>query len=189
MPGSLTSWREFVHCKVPVVMARVEEIVRRVSGPRVLEVGCNEGFVARAIEEERGFEVVAVDSREEAVNTARSLFGLDAVQASVYELPFKDGAFDCVVGGEILEHLENPGSGLSEMFRVSKGHVVLTLPFGRYWNDELSHAWQINGSMVDHDGGWMHNFFKNALVFEFRRIRRVVDGGGCEAVGPYHEDR
>lgn len=185
----LNSWREFAHCQVPVVRGRVEDIVRRVTGPRVLEVGCNEGWVAKAIHEERGFEVVAVDNRDQAIEQCRSYFGIEALKADATALPFPDGSFDCVVVGEILEHLTNPGMGLAEAFRVSRGHVVATLPIGRYWNDEQTHAWQLNGGMVEHDGGTRQDFFKHSLVIEFRKIRTINPSGEYVAAGPYLEDR
>lgn len=183
----LNSWRDFPHCSVPIVRARVEDIVRRVSGPRVLEVGCNEGWVAKAIMQERGFDVVALDNRAEARLQCLDNFGIEAVDGDANNLPFKDGEFDCVVGGEILEHLENPGRGLEEMFRVSKGHVILTLPIGKYWNDEVTHAWQINGAMVEHDIGDVIHFIKHTFVFEFRRIRTVA--GGYVRFSDSYEDR
>lgn len=185
----LTSWRDFSHCQVPIVRARVEDIVRRVTGPRVLEVGCNEGWVSKAIMEERGFEVVAVDKSATARYQAKTLFGIDAVDADIVRLPFQNGEFDCVVGGEILEHLENPGLGLAELFRVSKGHVIITIPVGRYWNDEQTHAWQINGGMVEHERGDIVHFFKHSFVHEFRRIRSVGPDMIYTKAAEYHEDR
>jgi ubiquinone/menaquinone biosynthesis C-methylase UbiE len=185
----LSSWREFVHCRVPIVRARVEDIVRRVSGPKVLEVGCNEGWVSKAIQEERGFDVTSVDNRDQAIEQAREYFGIDVVKADALSLPFADASFDCVVVGEILEHLNNPAVGLSEAFRVSRGHVVATLPVGRYWNDEPTHAWQINGSMIEHDPGNRIDFFKHSFVIEFRRIRILGPDGEYRNATEYYEDR
>lgn len=185
----LSSWRDFPHCKVPIVRARVEDIVRRVSGPRVLEIGCNEGWVAKAIMEERGFEVVALDNRAEARLQCLEQFGIEAMDADANKLPFEDASFDCVVGGEILEHLGNPGIGLSEMFRVSRGHVILTIPIGKYWNDEVTHAWQINGSMIEHDLGIRDDFFKHTFCFEFRKIRNLNGDGTYSKINEGHENR
>lgn len=173
----LNSWKDFPHCQVPIVRARVQDILRRVSGPKVLEVGCNEGWVSKAIMEEKGFDVVSVDNRDDAIAQAKQNFGIDVIKGDVNNLPFKDGEFDCVVGGELLEHLQNPGIGLAELFRVSKGHVVLTIPIGKYWNDEETHAWQLNGSIIEHDNGKAESFIKHAFVFEFRRIRDLKDSG------------
>lgn len=185
----LNSWREFSHCQVPIVRARVEDIVRRATGPKVLEVGCNEGWVAKALQEERGFDVTAVDNRDEAIRQAKEYFGIDAVKASALHLPFGAGEFDCVVMGEILEHLENPGLGLAEAFRVSKWHVIVTIPIGRYWNDEPTHAWQINGGMVEHERGDIQHFIKHTFVHEFRKIRTLTASGEYVPVCAYHEDR
>ena len=179
----LNSWRDFEHCKVTIVRARVEEILRRVSGPKVLEVGCNEGWVAKAIQEELGFSVTACDNRKEAVQQAKDLFGIEAVLANANDLPFGDASFDCVVVGELLEHLSNPGKGLSEAFRVSRGHVIATLPVGQYWNGEKTHAWQINGSMVDHESGFPIVFFKHNLIVEFRAIRQITPEGQYADIG------
>jgi ubiquinone/menaquinone biosynthesis C-methylase UbiE len=185
----LNSWRDFCHCKVPIVASRVEDIVRRVSGPRVLEAGCNEGWVSKAIIEERGFEVIALDNRIEAVHQTQEYFGITAVLGDVCALPYPDGHFDCVVAGEILEHLPNPGKGLAELFRVSKGHVILTLPIGRYWNDEVTHAWQINGGMVEHERGDIQHYVKHTFVFEFRKIRELGPDGIYKKVNEGFEDR
>lgn len=184
----LGSWREFPHCQVTVVRARVEEILRRVSGPKVLEVGCSEGWVARAIQEEKGFDVTAVDNRDQAIVSAKELFGINVIKADAKLLPFNNASFDCVVAAEILEHLENPGEGLREVFRVSKGHVILTLPIGSYWNGEKTHAWQMNGSMIEHDSGKRFDFFKHALILEFRKIRSF-DGVSYLDIISEHLDR
>lgn len=172
----LSSWRDFSHCKVPIVKSRVEEICRRVTGPTVLEVGCNEGWVAKAIAEERGFSVTALDNRDEAIAQCKEFFGIEAVKGSVYALPFPDRAFNCVVGGEILEHLEDPGKGLSELFRVSKGHVIITLPIGGYWMGEPTHAFQLDGSVVEHEEGKVFNYEKHQFIIEWKRKRRIVGG-------------
>lgn len=185
----LNSWKEFAHCQVPIVHARVKDICRRVTGPRVLEVGCNEGWVAKAIQEERGFNITAVDNRDEAIQQTRDNFGIEAIKADANKLPFKDGEFDCVVAGEILEHLMNPGLGLAEMFRVSKGHVILTIPVGQYWNGEQTHAWQINGGMVEHERGDILHFFKHTFIFEFRPIRILQPDGNYQTIHDGYQDR
>lgn len=173
----LKSWRDFPHCSVPVVKGRVEEIVRRCIGPNVLEVGCNEGWVAKAIMEERGFNVTPMDNRDEAILQCKDFFGIDALKGDIYNLPFEDETFDTVVGGEILEHLEDPGKGLSELFRVAKGgHVIITLPIGAYWLGEVTHAFELGGSVVEHDSGEVQSLQKHVFIIEFFRKRKIVNG-------------
>ena len=43
-------------------------------------------------------------------------------------LPFDDGAFDCVVCSDVLEHLDNFHHILGELIRVTKKHIILSLP-------------------------------------------------------------
>jgi ubiquinone/menaquinone biosynthesis C-methylase UbiE len=183
----LDKWYDFPHCTVPVVRARVQEIVNRAEGPRVLEVGCNEGFVAKALIE-KGLEVVAVDNRKEARDAALQTFGIEAVNADINALPYADGEFDTVIGAEILEHLPNPGKGLAELFRVASKQVIITVPVGSYWNGELTHAWQLNGSSIEHDHGVVKPHVKEVFVIEFRKIRQLV-GGSYENVHEGHGDR
>lgn len=168
----LQSWQDFSHARVPVVKARCEDVVRRAYG-RTLEVGCNEGFLAKALME-KGLEVVAVDCNDVAIKQAKDNFGIDVVKAFAEKLPFADGEFDTVIGAEILEHTQNPGLALAELFRVSKGHVILTLPIGDYWLGEPTHYWGIDGALVHHlpdrDGAIEH-FDKHVFVIEFDRRR------------------
>ena len=49
-------------------------------------------------------------------------------EASVYDLPYADSEFELVVCCEVLEHLENPVRGLSELARVTKGAVIGSIP-------------------------------------------------------------
>ncbi len=65
------------------------------------------------------------------------LFDLDARRAKpdvcgdAHALPFGSGQYDCVVGCELLEHLEDPSQALREMHRVMKpgGSLLLSIPF------------------------------------------------------------
>lgn len=168
----LSSWLEFPHAQVPVVRARCEEVVRRAYG-RTIEVGCNEGFLSKALME-KGLEVVSVDCSDVAVEQAKANFGIEVVKAFGESLPFADGEFDTAIGAEVLEHVENPGKLLAELFRVSKGHVILTLPVGDYWLGERTHLWGLDGSIVNHldRDGAVDCFEKHVFVIEFDRRRK-----------------
>lgn len=52
-------------------------------------------------------------------------------QASVVELPFRDGSFDVVITQETLEHVSDPFKAMSEIARVLKqgGTLYCQLPF------------------------------------------------------------
>ncbi len=62
---------------------------------RVLEVGTGSGWVAEAVRDQTGAEVVASDVNPHACRRARDR-GLPAVRADLVD-PFRDGAFDAVL--------------------------------------------------------------------------------------------
>jgi len=165
----MNSWKEHSWYNVPVTRARIEEIVRRTKGNlKVLEAGCNEGFVSQALIE-AGCQVTSVDNDPTIVSLAKELFNIDVILADINKLPFEDNSFDLAIGGEILEHIDNPGKGLSELFRVSKDKVIISLPVGEYWLGEKSHKWQIEGITIEHDRGDLQKIDKQIVVLEFTK--------------------
>jgi len=95
-------------------------------GWRVLDAGCGPGTItlglARAV---RPGQVTGIDvedsqfagAREQA---AREGLSVEFRQASIYELPFPDGAFDAVFSHAVFEHLSDPSRALVELRRVLK---------------------------------------------------------------------
>jgi ubiquinone/menaquinone biosynthesis C-methylase UbiE len=112
-------------------------------GMRVLDVGCGGGRHIRQTRLIPGVTGVALDlGAREVRDTAKMLSELDAtpvqyggtvpgagawlsLRASVYQLPFKDGTFDCVIISEVLEHLHEDERALREISRVLKRGGVL----------------------------------------------------------------
>jgi 2-polyprenyl-3-methyl-5-hydroxy-6-metoxy-1,4-benzoquinol methylase len=165
----IDTWRAHYWYSVPCARARIEEIVRRIGEAKyVLDAGCNEGFLSMALKE-AGCDVTSIDNDPAMIVKAKETFGIDALQADVNNLPFADGLFDLVVGGEVLEHLDNPGKGLSELFRVSKGRVILSMPIGEYWLGCPDHKWQIDTAVIEHDEGIVNRLIKKIIVVEFNK--------------------
>ena len=111
-------------------------------GDKFLDAGA--GFGRHAFEAARqGATVFALDYAAEEVVTTRNTFGamLEAKQITekVYggvlrgdatKLPFEDNTFDCVVTSEVLEHIQDDVSVISELHRVLKpgGSLGVTVP-------------------------------------------------------------
>lgn len=101
---------------------------------RVLDAGCGEGETIARLGDALGQRVSAIDILEECVTfTSRRHPHVDAAQGSVYELPFEDGAFDLVLSLEVLEHLKSPAAALRELNRVTRGGLVLSVPYEPYF--------------------------------------------------------
>lgn len=165
----MMKWKDHYWYGVTCARTRVEEIVRRAKPAyKVLDAGCNEGFLSQALIE-AGFHVTSVDLSDDAISKAKQFFGIEVIKADVNNLPFLDNEFDLVIGGELLEHLYNPGKGLSELFRVSRDRVILSLPIGAYWLGCNEHLWQIDSTVIEHDHGIKDNLEKKILVMEFKK--------------------
>lgn len=103
---------------------QIDEL-RQLGASNVLEVGPGSGMVTRWLRE-RGMTVRTVDI-DPAVNPDDT--------ASVTELPYDDEAFDAALCCEVLEHLpfDAVTAALSELRRVSRRGVVISVPDERPW--------------------------------------------------------
>lgn len=98
---------------------QVDEVYR-LKPKRVLEIGPGPG-VFKAVSKLFGLAVETLDIDPD--------LGPDHV-ASVFEMPFKDGAFDVVCAFQMLEHLpfEKSLEAFREMSRVAQRAIVISLP-------------------------------------------------------------
>ena len=108
----------------------IELFRRYVGGPgrHVLDLGCRDGALTQAYA--GGNEIVGVDADREALAEAQKL-GIETRWADLDDaLPFESGTFDIVVAGELLEHLRDPRSVVSEVLRVLRagGTFVGSVP-------------------------------------------------------------
>lgn len=114
-----------------------------VSGKRVLDFACGEGYGSHLLKEAGAAHVVGADVSEESVAKADKMFGrvglefkqLDA--AKIGEI-FRDGEFDVVISVETIEHLKDPEAFLSELKRITKptGIIVISCPNDHWYYPE-----------------------------------------------------
>jgi ubiquinone/menaquinone biosynthesis C-methylase UbiE len=105
------------------------EVARVGSGTRVLDAATGTGAVA-AEAQALGANAVGVDVSPAMLELARSRHpDLELVEASVYELPFDDGAFDAAVCNFGLLHFGRPEDAVAELARVLArgGSLALTV--------------------------------------------------------------
>jgi len=107
-----------------------KEIVRRVEGKDVLDVGCGSGNVVKRLLD-KGKKVVGIDIGKGFVSFCQSRYE-NAVfcKADSEHLPFFDECFDSIVCSEVIEHLENPEEALREFNRILRpeGKLIITTP-------------------------------------------------------------
>lgn len=93
-----------------------------------LDIGCGSGADMIAMNA-RGFKMVGLDISDAAYEASRNTRGnkdMHVVQASVYNMPFKDGFFDIVYSFGVLHHLPDPEGGFRRLCeKVKKGGSAL----------------------------------------------------------------
>lgn len=89
----------------------------------LLEVGVGTGRIAQPLVEE-GLDVTGLDASRGMLRRAAGKGLPRLVQGSAIRLPFRDATFDVSLFVHVLHILEDPGSGLSEAARVSRGGVL-----------------------------------------------------------------
>ncbi len=99
----------------------------------ILDVGCGNGaFINRLAHEfpERFEKIVGLDPCREALTYVKT----EKVNENINGIPFEANSFDLVSCLEVLEHLPQQDfeKGLSEIQRVSKKYILLSVP-----NDEV----------------------------------------------------
>lgn len=114
-------------------------LVRQVNPVSIHEVGCGEGYwVLRWLED--GFQargcdfsaqaiVLAKENAEGRVSSPEEPFEVK----SIYDLRPEVDAADLVVCCEVLEHLDDPETGMLALQRVVAGHLIVSVPREPLW--------------------------------------------------------
>ena len=110
---------------------RFQDACGDVAGLTVLDLGCGTGRHTQWLAS-RGAIVTAVDFSEEMLSKARCKEEAEAVRFVIHNLheplPFKQGEFDLVVSGLVLEHLCDLNEFFINIYRVLKqpGRAVVS---------------------------------------------------------------
>lgn len=104
-------------------LARVQEPMRLA---RALDVGCGVGYFSKFLLD-TGFQVVAVDGREENVKEGKRRYPeIDFVTANAEDLPVENlGTFDFVLCVGLLYHLENPFRAIRKLYSSTSKVLVV----------------------------------------------------------------
>ncbi|MEJ7762210.1 MAG: class I SAM-dependent methyltransferase [Thermomicrobiales bacterium] len=144
----------------------IEETVAGLAPASFLDAGCGEGFVTEILlRRVPGMAITGFDFNPSSVALAgKTNPGATFVEASIYDIPFEDGAFDVVGCFEVLEHQPDPAAALAELARVARRAVVLSVPHEPFFslaNAARGKNWDIRprGSDPDHRQLWSRRAF------------------------------
>jgi SAM-dependent methyltransferase len=84
----------------------------------VLDVGCDKAVLRGLLAQDIAYTGIDIGGTPDMV------VNLEQVE----RLPFADNAFSCTVCSDVLEHLDNIHAVFGELVRVSRDHMVISLP-------------------------------------------------------------
>jgi methionine biosynthesis protein MetW len=168
------------------------------SGKKVLDLGCYDGRDSSLFLKQNN-EVHGVEILEKPARLAKSR----GIKVKVFDLhkkdwPFEDNTFDCVVAGELIEHVENADTFLSNIHRILKpsGTFIVSTPniaslgrrflllVGKNPFIEISTHEEINGfPAVGHV-----RYFTLAKLTEllnFHKLKVTEVSADCLIIGPF----
>lgn len=132
--GSVHRQNAYTSARYGAVLEALKEH-RIGQGARVLDVGCGDAALSGLIAKQLHTEIAGIDTTPLAIELARTEFknrGLagDFAVIDGYTYPFADAAFHAVVCSDVIEHVREPHTLLTEMWRVLApgGVAVITTP-------------------------------------------------------------
>jgi SAM-dependent methyltransferase len=100
------------------------------------------------------------------------------MRGSVYQLPFPDESFDCVIISEVLEHLHEDQRALREISRVLKQGGVLAASVPREGPEAL--CWALSKRYRNTPGG-------HVRIYRRRRLRAMLSQAGYRIYDSHFE--
>jgi dolichol-phosphate mannosyltransferase len=154
---------------------------------RVLDAGCGSSVIIQSLNNAIGMDI----------NFSKLRFlsrrGILLLTASSFELPFKDGSFDCVISSQVIEHIKYDEVLFAEMWRVlvPGGILVIGTPDyatigwriiepiyghlmpGGYRDEHITHYTRASLTSVLTRHGFVHEetayIARSELIMRFRR--------------------
>ncbi len=106
----------------------------------VLDIGCGPGYLAARVKPNEGW-YTGVDISPTAISLGKRLFPgahFHVLDVEHDTLPFTDRSFDTVAASEVFEHLQTHKLLLSEIRRVARTYIVITVPISM---GGVGHVW------------------------------------------------
>ncbi len=110
-------------------MRRYKDIIKYKDSGSILDIGCAKGYFLRVCSE-NGWDANGIDVSSEAASFAKENFGLDVFVGELKDTSLDSERFDVVFADQLLEHLPDPTSFLTEVNRILKkgGLLFIAVP-------------------------------------------------------------
>jgi 2-polyprenyl-3-methyl-5-hydroxy-6-metoxy-1,4-benzoquinol methylase len=114
----------------------LDELLESAAPRTLLDVGCGEGVLTHRWAQRLEGRVVGIDLEDPAIQAEwdkRRTPNLNFRVMKAENLPFEDDEFDLAAAIEVLEHVPDPEHTVSEMARVARGHLLVSVPREPLW--------------------------------------------------------
>jgi 2-polyprenyl-3-methyl-5-hydroxy-6-metoxy-1,4-benzoquinol methylase len=115
----------------------LDELLGRAAPGTILDVGCGEGVLVEQWADRPGVErIVGIDLEDEGLQAEwakRQRPNLEYKVMPAENLPFAEDEFELASAIEVLEHVPDPAHTVAEMARVSRGHLLVSVPREPLW--------------------------------------------------------
>lgn len=143
----------------------VLDLAGRTQAESILDVGCGEGFTLNKLKQAGiGKKLEGIEYLDTAIELGKKYHpDIKIKQGSIYELPYKDNAWDLVLCTEVLEHLEDPKKALAELARVTKRYCLFSVPHEPWFmlaNFLRGKNWSRWGNDIEHVNHWSKSGFE-----------------------------
>ncbi|MFA5144260.1 MAG: class I SAM-dependent methyltransferase [Candidatus Omnitrophota bacterium] len=155
-----------------------DDLIKLVPGSakRILDIGCGPGIIGKRLKESGNREVVGIEVNPVAAEEAKR--NLDRVYVADVEAakPFlATEYFDCIIFGDVLEHLVNPWQVIKDMkaFLANGGYIIISLPNISHWavvKGLLSGNWEYKGE------GTLD--ITHLRFFTLKSVRKMLEDAG-----------
>ena len=106
------------------------ELIKKIEGKSVLDVGCGTGIAASIIKAcLPNLKIIGVEPNNNASEIWQSR-DLTVKIGSATKLPFNDCEFDTVISSHVVEHIEDDSKAIKEILRVSNRKAIIVVPEG-----------------------------------------------------------
>ena len=128
--------------RLSILESKVKQLLASTPNAKILNIGIATG--ATSIMLEKYGTVTSLEYDKDCCEFVRDRCQLEVIHGSMTELPFADEEFDLVCAFDVVEHIEDDTTAISELKRVMSkdGNYFLTVPaFMFLWSehDEINH--------------------------------------------------
>jgi SAM-dependent methyltransferase len=166
------------------VLERVIDDLQLPQQARILDAGCGSG--RNMVDLAHHGSVTGIELSQMSVQLARERDSGEVVEGSVLEMPFADSSFELAASLDVIEHLQDDLTALSELRRVVApgGALLVTVPAYQWlWSghDEINHHHRryTRSSLlqVAQQAGWepVRTTYFNSLLLPAAITLRVLD--------------